>query len=117
MDTQIPEGSVHPFEGGYRAVFNRAIHSIRFDQEAEAVDWLIIVALCESMAKEISADIAEGIIPTSISSFSELHDYVDANEYGLGIITASDDEHALFNEASDKISEWLAVGHPFGYEF
>ena len=34
------------------------------------------------MKSEILADIASGKVPASVSSFSELHDYVDANEYG-----------------------------------
>jgi hypothetical protein len=34
------------------------------------------------MKSEILADIVAGTVPASVSSFSELHDYVDANEYG-----------------------------------
>lgn len=30
---------------------------------------------------EIHADIYKGIVPKTVASFSELHDYVDANEY------------------------------------
>ena len=36
----------------------------------------------EQMVREIKADINSGTVPATIASFSELHDYVDANEYG-----------------------------------
>ena len=32
--------------------------------------------------REIIADIASGRVPATVKTFSELHDYVDANEYG-----------------------------------
>lgn len=34
------------------------------------------------MLDEIRADVRLGYVPESVSCFSELHDYVDANEYG-----------------------------------
>lgn len=39
-------------------------------------------ATIQRMKSEILADIAAGLVPASVASFSELHDYVDANEYG-----------------------------------
>ena len=36
----------------------------------------------ERSKAEILEDMSNGIVPTTVSSFSELHDYVDANEYG-----------------------------------
>lgn len=36
----------------------------------------------EQMKTEILADMASGLVPKTVASFSELHDYVDANEYG-----------------------------------
>ena len=39
-------------------------------------------AVVESLKKDILEDIASGRVPATVSSFSELHDYVDANEYG-----------------------------------
>ncbi|MBX3497562.1 MAG: hypothetical protein KF769_15110 [Parvibaculum sp.] len=38
--------------------------------------------LAERMKAEILADVEKGIVPASVSSFSELHEYVDANLYG-----------------------------------
>ncbi len=38
--------------------------------------------LFAKMKIEILADVENGIVPTTVASFSELHDYVDANLYG-----------------------------------
>ena len=80
---------------------------------------------------EIMADIAVGIVPAMIHSFSELHNYVDANCYGG--LTAEDEaqteREALFltdpateslyaddtftdacNHLQDTISRWLEAG-------
>ena len=43
---------------------------------------LIIEHAIERSKAEILEDIAAGRVPSTVSSFSELHDYVDANEYG-----------------------------------
>lgn len=40
------------------------------------------VELAEKMKADILKDVAEGVVPKSVKSFSELHDYVDANTYG-----------------------------------
>ena len=42
----------------------------------------IIEHAIERSKAEILEDIAQGVVPGTVSSFSELHDYVDANEYG-----------------------------------
>lgn len=36
----------------------------------------------ERMKAEILEDMAAGKVPETVASFSELHDHVDANEYG-----------------------------------
>ena len=38
-------------------------------------------AVAEAVA-EIEMDIADGTVPSTVKSFQELHDHVDANEYG-----------------------------------
>ena len=43
---------------------------------------LMIEYAIERSKAEILEDIASGVVPDTVSSFSELHDYVDANEYG-----------------------------------
>lgn len=41
-----------------------------------------IAEAVERSIREITADIIDGILPYDVNSFSVLHDYVDANEYG-----------------------------------
>lgn len=36
----------------------------------------------ERMKREVKEDVAAGRVPADVGSFSELHDHVDANEYG-----------------------------------
>lgn len=48
------------------------------EHEAPAPD----CAAVERAKSEILADIASGRVPASVATFSELHDHVDANEYG-----------------------------------
>ena len=75
----------------------------------------------DRMKAEILADITRGAIPSDIESFSELHDYVDANEYGgfceegfadqFGGIN-SDDFMTHSNDAQNVIDSWLRAGRP-----
>ena len=64
------------------------------------------------MKAEILADMAAGTRPETVGSFSELHDYVDANYYGgfCEGIRASWDTH-YFNVVSNAVSAWLEGGH------
>lgn len=41
-----------------------------------------LTTLVECIKQEILADIQAGVVPASVSSFAQLHDYVDANCYG-----------------------------------
>ena len=43
---------------------------------------LMIEYAIERSKAEILEDIETGIVPRTVADFSELHDYVDANEYG-----------------------------------
>jgi hypothetical protein len=68
------------------------------------------------MKAEVLADIEAGNVPTTVASFSELHDYVDANEYG-GLCTdacpfdcGSDADADVVNEAQTTVSLWLRRG-------
>ena len=69
---------------------------------------LIIEHAIERSKAEILEDIDSGIVPNTVSSFSELHDYVDANEYG-GL--CSDAWFCLPDSADDSTIEanggWL----------
>lgn len=70
-------------------------------------------ALVERMKKETLADIASGRVPATVASFSELHDYVDANEYGgfcedAFQYDASDDAKVdLVNKCQSAVDRWI----------
>jgi hypothetical protein len=83
--------------------------------------------LAEKMKAEILADVENGIVPASVVSFSELHDYVDANLYGgtealLEELDAevpdTDEGHSaalaalcsLANPAMDAVDKWIRSG-------
>lgn len=59
--------------------------------------------------QEVLDDIKAGIVPTTVSTFAELHDYVDANEYGglcddAACFDASCDD---INVIQDAVGRWL----------
>jgi hypothetical protein len=74
--------------------------------------------------REILADIGRAVssrgdtMPATVSSFSELHDYVDANEYGglcAGFIDwiGPDGEHLDMSiRVQDAVDAWLRAGRP-----
>ena len=65
----------------------------------------------ERMKREILADVRKGVVPVTCVSFSELHDYVDANCYGGfcddGFDTTKVD---AINAAQDAIDLWIKAG-------
>ena len=61
--------------------------------------------LVERMKEEILRDVIDGIVPEGVQSFSELHDYVDANMYGI-----EDEDVDVINEAQDKVDDWIQFG-------
>ena len=62
----------------------------------------------ENAKTQICEDMIDNVIPVAVKSFSELHDYVDANEYlladGEQFDIANVDE---FNKLSDSLDKWL----------
>lgn len=44
--------------------------------------------IIEAAKDQILDDISNGLVPETVKSFEELHEYVDANEYGLSIPTS-----------------------------
>jgi len=83
--------------------------------------------LAENMKAEILSDVENGIVPPTVASFSELHDYVDANLYGgtealLDELDAdvpdTDEGHSnaltalcdLANPAMDTVDSWIKAG-------
>lgn len=84
--------------------------------------------LADRMKSEILKDVKSAKVPATVSSFSELHDYVDANCYGgteklledmSAGIAVNDDEGAeqalnslnlLCNPAMDLVDAWIKAG-------
>jgi hypothetical protein len=65
----------------------------------------------ERMKCEIWADVRKGVVPITCKSFSELHDYVDANCYG-GFCEEGFDETKVnaTNDAQNAIDLWIKAG-------
>lgn len=123
-----------PFE--YQFMLNQVAHV--FGNEAArtqalelSIDWLPLpitsVQLAERIKAEILEDVKNGIVPATVKSFSELHDYVDANCYGgtealLDEMDKqapdTDEGHSramsalvdICNPAQEIINDWIAAG-------
>jgi hypothetical protein len=71
--------------------------------------------------REILEDIKSGRVPSAVRTFSELHDYVDANEYG-GLTDSPNlfegvsrhAELAAMNRVQDALEAWLSTGRRAG---
>lgn len=69
-----------------------------------------LAGFVKKVQDEILDDIAQEVVPATVGTFSELHDYVDANCYGgacddFTTITLGD-----FNAMSDAVDAWLRDG-------
>jgi hypothetical protein len=62
--------------------------------------------------KEIQADVKAGIVPATAESFSELHDYVDANGYGGAFEETAHDVHDVdfWNAVQDALNARIGKG-------
>jgi hypothetical protein len=72
-----------------------------------------LAAVEEAVAQaktEIRADVANGHVPRTVASFSELHDYVDANEYGGLCNERSDWTNEQGNDVQTRLDEWIKSG-------
>ena len=80
-----------------------------------------ISAAIERAKRAIIEDVVAGIVPATCANFSELHDYVDANEYGgacdadqpfASEMSEEDGEAftAAWNKVKDTVSEWIEGG-------
>ncbi|ASR83201.1 hypothetical protein FDI29_gp31 [Arthrobacter phage Abidatro] len=90
--------------------------------KARTGNWTSHVDYADRMKSEILALIAAGTVPESVGSFSELHDYIDANMLAHDVVPAVDlDDEAeaeahgeewarKFNAASVLVNEWLRNG-------
>ena len=65
---------------------------------------------------DIKTDISEGVLPSTVASFVELHDFVDANEYLIdhGVNQLDEDlgsdVNADINRVTDVVTQRLAGG-------
>ena len=70
----------------------------------------------KTIKKSINVDIKSGLVPTTVSTFSELHDYVDANEYLIeaygGKFPFTQKGFKEANKLMDEIDQWLKNGKP-----
>jgi len=87
--------------------------------EPEALARLIARCIAEGKS-DILQDMREERVPTTVTSFSELHDYVDANEYG-GLCNLADEQFAAMttgdydgaNAVQDALDAWIKAGLPY----
>jgi hypothetical protein len=77
-------------------------------------------ALSEAMKPLVLEDVGKLLVPADVASFTDLHDYVDANEYliqaretlGLPQLPVSNADAKRDDDAAGLITEWLAAGRP-----
>lgn len=79
------------------------------------------LAECQCVAaaqQQIRADISAGVVPSSVRSFAQLHNHVDANGYGWGFDLpfpledgpARDQFFALAERVQHALDIWLRSG-------
>ena len=65
---------------------------------------------------EIDEDIRSGLVPCTVTTFSELHDYVDANGYheaaGVPFVAGADNPYLIVNQVSAEVSRRLTERAP-----
>ena len=92
------------------------LHARGFTEDIDRLDAAV------SRAKlQIIRDVRTGRVPPEVATFSELHDYVDANEYGdacewPAFASETDDEGyqvammEFWNSAQDQLDDWITSG-------
>jgi len=61
--------------------------------------------------RQVLADVAAGIVPATVASFSELHDYVDANGYGGAFEDdAPEANDGIWDALQSAVDEWIKSG-------
>jgi len=74
-------------------------------------NWTTLEEAIERSKSEILRDVADGIVPMTCASYSELHDYVDANGYGGAFEHDFDNEETDFwNAVQDTVDAWIKAG-------
>lgn len=75
----------------------------RYEEVRKAIEVPGAVQLADAMWAAIQEDMAEGVVPASVATFGELHEYVDANCYALDHLPdySFEAHNALINAAED----------------
>jgi len=75
-----------------------------------------IAAAVAFVKVEIRADQEAGIIPANVTTFSQLHDYVDANTYGGFCTPGHRDDWSTEDliTVQEGVQEWLEATAPVG---
>jgi len=84
----------------------------------------LIQAAFETAKDEIECDVRNGVVPSDVKGFSELHDHVDANLYGgmaliLSLFAEDDgpgDDQEIFNVYTELVDLWIKGGGVKGIE-
>lgn len=66
-------------------------------------------ALAEKIKSEVLRDMLDGRVPMSIHSFSDLHDFVDANMYGTPEVDNPYIDIPIIDDAQCAVDCWLRV--------
>lgn len=66
--------------------------------------------LVARVKREITEDIESGTVPADVTSFSALHDFVDANGYGGLLDDNSHVSTSLQIAMQEKVDAWLSAG-------
>lgn len=73
--------------------------------------WTALEQAVERSKSEILRDVAEGSVPVTCASYSELHHYVDANGYGGAFEHDFDNgETDFWNAVQDAVDAWIKTG-------
>jgi hypothetical protein len=73
-----------------------------------------LAATVELMKRQIAEDVRRGIVPATVSSYSELHDHVDANAYGDAFdMPFHPDRSDFWNTAQNTVNAWLQTKPDF----
>lgn len=86
--------------------------------DAYHADEITLDELAGEVLRLIAEDVASGVMPWDIYDFSELHNFVDANEYLLATVGLDMTEagNALANAIADRVNDWLAGNRPWSVE-
>jgi hypothetical protein len=73
-----------------------------------------LAEMIDQVKREIIHDVQAGDVPATCATYSELHDYVDANGYGgafeFAMYGACDTTCDYWNNVTDAVDQWLRDG-------